>query len=141
LADTHAIVTARDVAVAGTPPTTGSYIHLNIAQGPKLLGTPRKTRLANSVQFSQGAEYIITFSAYRAEAPDFIAKIMLLQDTAPPPFDIEFLMPATEISGMDQTTYETRWSSQARVYVRLEDTVATTVSPVTSITVDVTTNP
>jgi len=132
------IITNRDEPMQITPPATGDYVHVNIAQGPKLLGTPRKTRVPGCWLFSQGAEYIVTFSAYRAGAPDIIAQLMLLQDTAPAPFDLEFLMPATEVSGLDQTSYETRWSSQARVYVRIEETVATTVSPLTSFTVDVT---
>jgi len=134
----NVIITNRDEPMQVTPPADGDYVHVNISQGPKMLGTPRKTRVVGGWLYSQGTEYIVTFSAYRAGAPDLIAKLMLLQDTAPPPFDLEFLMPATEVSAIDQTSYETRWSSQARVYVRIEETVPTTVSPITSFTVDVT---
>lgn len=135
----NVIITNKDEAAQITPPASGDYVHVNISQGPKLLGTPRKTREAGVWKFSQGAEYVVTFGAYRAGAADLIATIMLLQDTAPAPFDLEFLTSALELPTFDQTSYESHWSAQARVYVRIETSVPTTAPVVSGITVDVTT--
>jgi hypothetical protein len=133
LPDTHALITTRDTGLSGPPPPNGPFIHLDL-RGPRMIGTPRRTIVAidpppappappNVEVWSQGAEYYVTFNAFRDGAEDIIARIMLLADSAP--WDIEFLTAeAQNISGLDQTTFETRFVVEARLCVRLETTVA-----------------